>query len=102
MYYSETKQCTPYAAACKKGHLDVVRYLTEERRCDPLCKGTNDDNALILAAAGGSVNILKYFVEEKGYDEEVHKMTFVAIETQNLDAVRYLSSIGASGASKFY
>ena len=91
--FNEKKRCTPYAAACYYGHLDVIRYLTEERHCDPLCKDADGFNALDIAAVSGTVNIWKYFIEERGHD---NKVTFAAVQMQNIDS----SSTGASGASK--
>ena len=56
-----------------------MRYLTEERHCDPLCKDTNDITGLTLAAAMCCVDILRYFVEERGYGNKVKEMTSAAI-----------------------
>ena len=38
---------TPYTYACAGGHLELIRYLTEKRRCDPGSEGFD------LAAASG-------------------------------------------------
>ena len=49
----------------------------------------------------GNVDILKYFVEERGCDLEVNDTSLVtAIESGNLEVVQYLSSVGTSNTSK--
>ena len=81
---------TPYAAACDSGNLDTVRYLTEEKQCDPLCKDVKG----IPAVRFGKVNILKYFVEERGCDLEPKGATLhAAIQRGDLEAFQYLSML---------
>lgn len=43
------KSIPPYSTACAGGHLNVVRYLTEERHCDPLCKDVGNVTAVDVA-----------------------------------------------------
>ena len=103
MYYNG-KVHTPYAMACACGNLNVVRYLTEERQCDPLRKDTRGFHAVSIAACCRNVNVLKYFVEERGCDLEAcgeYKTVLqVAYQQNNLEAIRYLSTIGTSSTSK--
>ena len=88
--YSNGIYPTPYAAACDSGNLDTVRYLTEEKQCDPLSKDVEGIPALRLC----KVNILKYFVEERGCDLEPKGATLrAAIQRGDLEAFQYLSML---------
>ena len=47
------------------------------------------------------VDILKYFVEERGYDLEVNDTSLVvATAGGNLELLQYLSRVGSSSTSK--
>ena len=99
---------TPYATACLAGQIDVVRYLTEERHCDPLYKDTGAKGALSgvsVAAAYGKVDILKYFVEERRCDLKasgVYDETLTAaMQCYKSEAVMYLHTIGTSGTTSY-
>ena len=103
--YNHGEYPTAYAFACVGGHLDVVRYLTEERQCDPLAKDVNGYPAILAATVSNNIHILKYFVEERGCDlkasGEYEIAALFAIQSGNLQALQYLST-GTSSARKLY
>ena len=105
--YNNGKCPTPYSTACGAGHKKLVKYLTEERHCDPLRRDAKGFSAFNFAVvAGASVDILKYFVEERRCNleanDEYDLTVLSAIEKGNLEAVNYLSSIRTSSRSKLY
>ena len=59
---------TPLHYAAKHGHLDIVKYLVEEKNCDVDCRDKNGDIPLHSAATGGSVNTVQYLISERGCD----------------------------------
>ena len=81
--------------ASRRGELDEVKRLTEEKKLNPLQKNNNNDTALHLAAVGGHLNIMKYFIEERflvpaclGWHGQtpLHRAAF----NKQLEVVRYL------------
>lgn len=88
------------------GSLDVVRYLTEERHCDPLAKGFRDLHAVSFATIAGKVDIVKYFVEERRCDLEAsgeyEYVLRLALRVNSLEVFQFLSSITTSSSSKLY
>ena len=50
--------------AAKEGHRDVVKFLTVEKHCDPMCKSLNLDTPLHSAVLGGHLEIVKFFIEK--------------------------------------
>ena len=59
---SEHHSTTELHRAARRGDLDTVRFLTEEKHQNPLQKDEKGDTALHIAAEGGSLDVLKYFV----------------------------------------
>lgn len=57
----------PLQLAALKGDLRTAKTLVEMERWNPLYKDSGGNNALHYAAAGGSLEVLKYFIEE-GYN----------------------------------
>ena len=51
--------------AAMRGDLETVRLLTDKEHQNPLQKDENGDTALHAAAEGGSLDVLKYFIDEK-------------------------------------
>ena len=47
------------------GDLETVRLLTDKEHQNPLQKDKRGDTALHAAARGGSLDVLKYFIDEK-------------------------------------
>jgi hypothetical protein len=60
--------------ACKRCHLDIVKYLNEECAADFNVKSKRNENALLLAASGSKSNplkafeVIRYLVEVVGVD----------------------------------
>ena len=40
-----------YAATI--GHIDIVKFLTVEKNCDPMCRDIDQDTPLLKATLGG-------------------------------------------------
>ena len=59
---------TPLHWASEYGHLDIVKYLVEERNCDVMYRNKNGDIPLHSAAIGGCVNTVQYLISERGCD----------------------------------
>ena len=59
---------TPLHCASYDGHLDIVRYLVEERNCNAQCRGNNGDIPLHRAAVGGRLDTVQYLISERGCD----------------------------------
>ena len=62
---SEHNRTTELHRAARRGDLDTVRFLTEEKHQNPLQKDGMGDTALHAAAVGGSLEVLKYFAGEE-------------------------------------
>ena len=54
---SEHHKTTELHCAARRGDLDTVRFLTEEKHQDPLQKDEKGDTALHAAAEGGSLEV---------------------------------------------
>jgi ankyrin repeat protein len=54
--------------ASQKGDLKAVKYLTEEKRLNPLQEDEDGRNAIYCAAKGGQLAVLKYFIEDQGHN----------------------------------
>ena len=52
--------------ASESGHLDIVKYFVEERKCNIECKDPLGQTPLHYAAAKGRLATVKYMIEEKG------------------------------------
>ena len=53
------------AANGGNGHMETVKFFTEEKGCDPLFRDKYGDTPLHTAALGGSLNVNKFFINEK-------------------------------------
>ena len=51
--------------ASQTGDLKAVKYLTEEKRLNPLQEDKDGRNALFYSAWGGQLAVLKYFIEDQ-------------------------------------
>ena len=85
--------------ASKKGDLETVKFLTEEKRLDPLQEDKDGRNAIYCAAWGGQLAVLKYFIEEQGHNPASPSSTgrlagwtplHVAARFNHLELVQYL------------
>ena len=61
----EESGLTPLVAACKAGHIEVVKYLIERESVDPEQAARDGTTPLHAAARGGHVEMVKYLIEEK-------------------------------------
>eukprot|EP00929_Paragymnodinium_shiwhaense_P059675 TRINITY_DN29875_c0_g1_i1.p1 TRINITY_DN29875_c0_g1~~TRINITY_DN29875_c0_g1_i1.p1 ORF type:complete len:541 (-),score=96.97 TRINITY_DN29875_c0_g1_i1:57-1679(-) len=57
---------TALMCAAARGHLDVVRFLCDDREADVDLKTTSGYTALTCAAGKGHVSVVRYLVEEAG------------------------------------
>ena len=85
--------------ASKKGDLKAVKYLTEEKRLNPLQEDKDGRNAIYCAAKGGQLAVLKYFIENQGHNPASAGSTgsragwtplHIAAQCNHLELVRYL------------
>ena len=61
----EESGLTPLAAACKAGHMEVVKYLIEREGVDPEQAARDGTTPLHAAARGGHAEVVQYLIEEK-------------------------------------
>ena len=54
--------------------LNVIRYLIEECKCDPMCRANNGWIPLHLACSGSNVNAVKYLTTQCRCDQCVKLM----------------------------
>ena len=86
---------TPLHFASELGHLDIVRYLIQERNCDVECRDRENDTPLHEAAKNGRLDIVQYLIIEKGCDPMCRgrcnctPLLSACLEGQ-LDVVKYL------------
>ena len=57
---------TPLHLASNFGHLDIVRYLVEERNCDVVCRNKHGNTPLHYATLGGRLDVVQYLISERG------------------------------------
>ena len=85
--------------ASQTGDLKAVKYLTEEKRLNPLQEDKDGRNAIFCAAKGGQLAMLKYFIEDQGHNPASASSTgrlagwtplHVAARFNHLELVRYL------------
>ena len=50
------------------GHIDIVKFLTVEKHCDPMCKELDKNTPLHMAAANGHKDIVDFFVSDQNCD----------------------------------
>ena len=47
-----------------KGHVDIVKFLTVEKYCDPMCQDSDQNTPLHMAAQNGHIDIVKFLTLE--------------------------------------
>ena len=55
---------TPLHMACEKGHLDLVKYLVEQKNANISALDNNDNTILHLACFHDNMPVIKFIVEE--------------------------------------
>ena len=86
---------TPLHSACYNGHLDVIRYLVTECKCDPMCKSNNGSTPLHSACYNGHLDVIRYLVTECKCDPMCKSNNgstplHSACYNGHLDVIRYL------------
>ena len=85
--------------ASQKGDLKAVKYLTEEKRLNPLQEDKQGINSIHHSALGGQLTVLKYFIEDQGHNPASAGSSgrlagwtplHVAARFNHLELVRYL------------
>ena len=56
---------SPLHLACLIGHLDVAKYLVDEKQCNSACADNNGWTAVHVACQNGHLDVAKYLVDEK-------------------------------------
>lgn len=81
----------PLIFACKKGYLDIVKYLIEKKNADV---NARLDEPLTVAAANGHLSVVKYLVES-GADISAGSYFAIDLAEQNnhFGVVEYLCNI---------
>ncbi|CDW78109.1 ankyrin repeat domain-containing protein 29 [Stylonychia lemnae] len=85
---------TPLMNACQKGHIELVKLLIEEGKCNSKFV-SNSGSPLILAAESGNLELFKYLCSLKELtinDQDTVGLTplYVACHTGNKSIVQYL------------
>ena len=55
-------------SACECGHLEIVRYLLEERNYDIELRDKVGNAPIHYAAYGGGLNVVRYLIDNRGCD----------------------------------
>jgi len=53
-----------YYYAAMRGHMDIVKFLTVEKHCDPMCTDIDQNTPLHLAAKGSHTDVVKFLTLE--------------------------------------
>ena len=92
------KLCLPLHLACYCGHLRVVKYFTDELKCEPTIPGEFRATPLHYACDGGKLNIVRYLVKKKGCDLKdkysCHKPPIAfACHRGHLNIIKYFATL---------
>ena len=93
---STSHKTTPTHVAALKGHINIVKYLIEECRCDPNLPGGVQGRApLFQAAQEGHLSIVKFLIIKCGCDpasRDIDQTTPLHLAAKNghLSTVKYL------------
>ena len=91
----DSKNRTPLHSACKKGNLNVVKYLVENCEIDISCRNnTSHVTPLDMAAEKGHMQVVQYLVEERKCpvspgSKNAHSALHRAAYGGKLDIVKY-------------
>ena len=91
---------TPLHCAAMKGQIDIVKYLTVEKHCNPLCRDISQNTPLHKAAQKGHIDTVKFLVEELKCPPDIagyRNLTplQMAASWNHSDVVRYLQKYSA-------
>ena len=59
---------TPLHCAAEKGHMNIVKFLTLEKHCDPMCRGSDQDTPLHMAARYDHIEVVEFLTIEMQCD----------------------------------
>ena len=62
--------CRDYRATVHS-HIEVVKFLTIKKHCDPIKRNANNDTVLHLAVERGHLNIVKFFISNLNCDPNI-------------------------------
>jgi len=51
-----------------KGHMDIVKFFTVEKQCDPMCRDSDQNTPLHLASWNGHIDVVKFLTLEMHCD----------------------------------
>ena len=92
-----TNGWTPLHSVCRNsGNLNVIRYLIEECKCDPMCRRNDGWTPLHFACAEGNVNVVRYLITQCGCDsmckanDGMTPLHSVCHNSGSLDVICYL------------
>ena len=85
---------TPLDKAVLSGHLKIVKYLTKDWNSIPLPADSKKDNLLQIATWHDKIEVLRYFLEEKGCDMKYYEykssLLHVSCISGSLKVTKYL------------
>ena len=75
--------------------MDIVKFLTMEKHCDPMSQNFNSNTALHNAVMGGHLEVVMFFIEELKCPPDIpgqwnitpHQM---AVHNDHFDIAKYL------------
>ena len=81
--------------ASEYGYLDILKYLTEECKMDPLLMDENNETPLYIALYSGNLDIVKYFIEDCKVDPKYgnrkkNELLFIGIYYEELEILKYV------------
>ncbi|EGR32010.1 hypothetical protein IMG5_098360 [Ichthyophthirius multifiliis] len=85
--------------AVQHGHLDLVKYLCDNYKQDPLQKRKKDISAIHLASSNGDINMIEFLLQQKANIEEPSSFGFPinwAAGYNQVNTVKYLIQKGSS------
>ena len=67
----DSEQSTPLHRAVVDGRIEVVKFLTVEKHCEPTSRDENNHTALHLAVAKGHLDLVQFFTSDLNCDPNI-------------------------------